>query len=96
MMLIGKGEGQTAQGYDEKPQWQDNLLIAQRLTDGLNSQVSGLGKDVRIKSGRFNQHIAVGCLVVEVGNNQNTLEEALAAMPYLADAVYQELRRVEE
>lgn len=96
MMLVGKGEGQTAMGYDEKPQWQDNLQIAQRLTDGLNSQVPGLGKEVRIKSGRFNQHIAVGCLVVEVGNNQNTLEEALAAMPYLADAVYQELRREKE
>lgn len=91
MMLVGKGEGQTTEGYEEKPQWQDNLAIAQRITDSLNSQLPGLGKDVRIKSGRFNQHIAVGCLLVEVGNNRNTLEEALAAMPYLADALVQEL-----
>ncbi len=87
MLLIGKGEGQTDEGFDEKPPWQDNLLIAQRITDSLNAQVAGLGKDVRIKAGRFNQHIAVGCVLVEVGNNLNTLEEAVAAMPYLADAI---------
>lgn len=96
MMLVGKGEGQTAEGFEEKPQWQDNLLIAQRITDALNSQVSGLGKEVRMKSGRFNQHIAVGCLLIEVGNNRNTLQEALAAMPYLADAISQELKAAQE
>ncbi len=89
MMLIGKGEGQTAEGFLEKPNWQENLVIAQQITDGLNGQVTDLAKEVRMKSGRFNQHISVGCVLVEVGNNHNTLEEALAAMPYLADAISQ-------
>ena len=40
-----------------------------------------------LKAGRFNQHVQVGCLLVEVGNNRNTLGEALASMPYLADAL---------
>lgn len=92
MLLIGKGEGQTDAGYEEKPEWQDNLAIAQKITDELNAQVPGLGKDIRIKSGRFNQHIAIGCVLVEVGNNRNTLAEAKAAMPYLADAVAAFLR----
>lgn len=87
MLLIGKGEGQTTEGYEEKPEWEDNLAIAQRITDELNSELPGLGKDVRVKSGRFNQHIAIGCVLVEVGNNKNTLAEAKAAMPYLADAI---------
>ena len=65
--------------------------IAQTMTDCLNAQADGLCRDVCLKSGRFNQHVAVGCVLVEAGNNRNTLEEVLAAMPYLADAVLEAL-----
>lgn len=91
MLLIGKGEGQTSEGFDQRPDWEANLSIAQDVTDDLNAQVDGLCRDVCVKSGRFNQHVAVGCVLVEAGNNRNTLEEVLAAMPYLADAIVQVL-----
>lgn len=87
MLLVGKGEGQTGQGFGEKPDWEQNLAIAQRITDGLNAQAEGLCRPVMVKSGRYNQHVAVGCVLIEVGNNLNTLPQALAAMPYLADAI---------
>lgn len=87
MLLVGKGEGQTGRGFDEKPDWEANLRIAQTVTDAVNAQTEGLCRKVMLKSGRFNQHVQVGCLLVEVGNNRNTLEEALASMPYLADAL---------
>lgn len=89
MMLIGKGEGQTGQGFDQKPDWESNLAIAQKVTDLLNAQADGLCRDVCIKSGRFNQHVAAGCMLIEAGNNKNTLAQVLAAMPYLADAIAQ-------
>lgn len=91
MVLIGKGEGQTSEGFDQRPDWEANLAIAQTMTDCLNAQAEGLCRDVCLKSGRFNQHVAVGCVLVEAGNNRNTLEEVLAAMPYLADAVLEAL-----
>lgn len=91
MLLIGKGEGQTTQGFAARPDWESNLAVAQRVTDALNRQSDGLCKSVRVKSGRFNQHIGTGCMLVEVGNNRNTLSQALAAMPYLADAIAQAL-----
>lgn len=91
MLLIGKGEGVTGQGYDVKPDWEANLAIAQRMTDDLNAQASGLCRDVHIKPGRFNQHVAPACVLVEAGNNRNTLSEVLAAMPYLADAIVKAL-----
>ena len=40
-----------------------------------------------LKNGRYNQHVADCCVLIEVGNNYNTLEEALAAMPFLANAI---------
>jgi len=92
MLLIGKGEGAIGQGYDVRPDWQANLAIAQAVTDELNSHTPGLCRDVCIKSGRFNQHIAPACILVEAGNNRNTLSEVLAAMPYLADAIAQVLQ----
>ncbi len=88
MLLIGKGEGYTDTGYDRKPDWEANLACAQRITDSLNDQVPSLCKEVRLKSGRFNQHVAKNCVLIEVGNNRNTLQQALAAMPYLADAIH--------
>ena len=87
MLLIGKGEGVTGQGYDVKPEWEKNLAVAQAITDDLNEQASGLCRDVHIKTGRFNQHVAPACVLVEAGNNRNTLQEVLSAMPYLADAI---------
>lgn len=84
MVLIGKG---TTGGYTEKPDWEANLAVAQQITDSLNSQCSGLARDVKIKTGRFNQHIADCCVLIECGMNINTLDEVLAGVPYLADAI---------
>lgn len=92
MVLIGKGEGQTGQGFDEKPNWPENLKLAQAVTDSLNAQAPGLCRDVRMKNGRFNQHISTGCILIEAGNNYNTLQEVLNAMPYLADALMEALQ----
>lgn len=93
MLLIGKGEGYTGTAYDQKPDWEANLRTARAVTEAMNAQLPGLCKDVRLKSGRFNQHVDDCCVLIEVGNNRNTLEEALAAMPYLADAIDSSLRK---
>lgn len=88
MVLIGKG---TTGGYTEKPDWETNLVIAQRITDSLNAQVEGIARDVKIKTGRFNQHIAPCCVLLECGVNTNTLEEVLTGLPYLAQAIAEAL-----
>lgn len=87
MFLIGKGTGQTGAGYDQKPDFESNHTIAQLLTNRLNIQLENLCRAVKVKSGRYNQHIAPCCVLIEVGNNHNTLEEALRAMPYLCNAI---------
>lgn len=84
MVLVGKG---TTGGYTEKPDWEANLVIAQAITDSLNSQCTGLARDVKIKTGRFNQHVADHCVLIECGMNCNTLDEVLAGVPYLAQAI---------
>ena len=84
MVLVGKG---TTGGYVQKPDWEANLAIAERITESLNQQCDMLARDVKIKTGRFNQHIADRCVLIECGMNTNTLQEVLAGVPYLAQAI---------
>lgn len=89
MMLVGKGTGATNSGFDERPDWPRNLELAQRITDSMNAQIPGVSREVKIKTGRFNQHVSSGALLIEVGNNRNTLDEALASCPVIAQAIAQ-------
>ncbi len=92
MVLVGKG---TTGGYAEKPEWEKNKVLAERITAALNAQCEGLARDVKVKTGRFNQHIAPCCVLVECGTNLNTLAEVLRGTPYLAQAIADALEEAE-
>ncbi len=91
MCLVGTGKGQTGAGFAVKPDFDRNNALAVQITRILNRQTDKLCKSVCVKSGRFNQHVGKLCLLIEVGNNKNTLEEALLSLPYLADAITEAL-----
>ncbi|MDR2504606.1 MAG: stage II sporulation protein P [Oscillospiraceae bacterium] len=83
MMLIGKGEG-----YSVKPDWQKNKALADNISDAINLVEPTFSDGVNIaNTNRYNQHVSTGAILIEVGNTNNTLEEALAAMPHLAGAI---------
>lgn len=82
MILVGNGEGFTT-----KPFYDENLMFANRLTENINARIPGLCKDVLVKDGRYNQHIGVFSILIEVGHNKNTLQEALNSLPYLAESI---------
>jgi stage II sporulation protein P len=82
MVLVGSGEN-----FNVKPYYKDNYAFALKLTDEVNGVCPGLCRDVMVKTGRYNQHVGVDSILVEVGNNMNTLDQALASMPALADAI---------
>lgn len=82
MFLVGNGKG-----FDEKPYYAENYGLATRLTHRINEAHEGLCRPVMVKDGRYNQNVSTRALLVEVGHNENSLEQALAALPYLADAL---------
>lgn len=84
MVLVGKG---SSSAYTEKPDWEANYEIARLITSSLNLQCDTLARDIKLKTGRFNQHIADHCILLECGHNENTLEEVLCGVPYLAQAI---------
>lgn len=87
MFVVGTGRGATGAGFDELPDFDANYAFAENVTTFLNEAYAGLTRDIRVKSGRYNQHVSTRCLLAEVGHNANTLEQALASVPYLAAAI---------
>lgn len=63
--------------------WHSNLIFASKLQKAANELYPGLMRSVNLRAERFNQHLTPGSLIIEVGSNTNTLEEAkLAAMAF--------------
>ena len=92
MILVGTGEGKwNGRRFAQKPDWQQNLALATAVTDNINARCPGLCRNPSVKTGRYNQHVSPAALLVEVGNNRNSLYEALAAVPELARGIYEVL-----
>lgn len=87
MFVVGTGKGATGTGFSEMPDFDENHAFAEQITENLRSIQKLLMRDVRVKTGRYNQHVSDRCLLVEVGHNANTLEQALNSVPYLAKAI---------
>lgn len=87
MIVIGTGEGQTGVGFSVKPNWQENMKLAKAITDRLNDFDPQLARSVDIKTGRYNQHVSTGAVLIEVGDNKDTLDDALNTVPFLAQAI---------
>ena len=83
MLLIGNGNG-----FDIKPWYAQNLRFARALEKRINEEIPGLCKPVLVKDGRYNQHIGVFSVLVEVGHNRNTLVQACNSVSPLARAIY--------
>ncbi len=86
MFVVGTGEGKTGQGFAIKPDYKTNYALALNITNRLNAINPVLTRPIRVKTGRYNQHIG-DSILIEVGHNANTLEEAMNTLPYLAKAI---------
>ncbi len=87
MFVVGTGKGATGTGFGEMPDYENTLAFAQTVTSYLQSINPKLAREVRVKSGRYNQHVPGCCMLIEFGHNANTLPQALASVPYVAEAI---------
>ncbi|MDR1619076.1 MAG: stage II sporulation protein P [Clostridiales bacterium] len=87
MFVVGTGEGLTGTGFGQMPDFESNYALALSITNRLADVNERLMRNIRVKTGRYNQHVSSQCLLVEMGDNANSLEDALNAVPYLARAI---------
>ena len=80
MFVIG-----TDGGGLEHPNWKQNLKLAIKFQEKANEMYPNLFKPMIVRNSRYNQNLAKGACIIEVGATGNTLEECNASMKYLAN-----------
>ena len=81
MLLIGTDESGL-----EHPNWRQNLAVALYLQNAVNTRHPTLMRPIALVQQRYNQHLSPGSMILEVGSNGNTLQEALAAIRLFGQA----------
>lgn len=74
MMLITGVVSTTALPH---PHWQENLTFSTRLQQALDAVSPDLMRPLNTVASRYNQHLSPGWVLVEVGSEGNTIEEAV-------------------
>lgn len=74
----------------DNPYWEKNLAFAEKLYSEAENTYPGLVRGVRVKPGTYNQDLYAPSILLEVGNEYNSLEEA----SYGADLFAEILARV--
>lgn len=69
------------------PNWGENHAFAKELQRHLETSYPGLSRGIKIDTARFNQHLHPHLILIEIGGDQNTLDEAKKAAVYLADVL---------
>ncbi len=67
--------------------WRTNLKFAAHFQKYLLEQEENFARPINLRTSRFNGHTAPGAVIVEVGTGGNTIEEALASVKYIANAL---------
>lgn len=82
MFVMGSSEGGLSH-----PNWISNLKIAVKIQEKVNEMYPGLFKPILLSKYRYNEHLAKGSCIIEVGATGNTMEECLTSMKYLAEVI---------
>lgn len=69
------------------PNWQDNLSLAVKYQQTMEVKYPGLARAITLNSAKYNENISRGSLLLEVGSESNTLDEAKNAAEAAADAL---------
>ena len=79
MFVIGSNGGGS-----EHDNWNDNLKLAIKIQEKANELYPGLFKPIILRDSRYNQQLAKGASIIEVGATGNTMEQCLNSMKYLS------------
>lgn len=90
MLVIGSNDS----GLNH-PKWQENLKFAIQIQKQLNKDYPTLARPMSLRSSRYNQQVTVGSLLVEVGCNGNSLQEAIGGVRLFGNSLAEVLKGLE-
>lgn len=87
MFVIGSNGGGS-----EHDNWNENLKLAIKIQEKANELYPGLFKPIILRNSRYNQQLAKGASIIEVGATGNTMEQCLTSMKYLSKVLSEVLK----
>lgn len=82
MLVVGSNAGGRLH-----PDWKANFSLAAKLHAQLEKRFPGICRPISFRTERFNQDLSTGALLIEIGAAGDTLEDALAAVDFLAEGI---------
>lgn len=83
MLVVGSQTG-TVSGF---PDWKQNLRLALRFQQTMEATHPGLARAMLFCSRKYNMNLTKGSMLLEVGTDANTLEEAVYSAELAGDAL---------
>lgn len=83
MLVMGSQSGNVK----NFPNWEENLKLAVRLQQTLESMYPSLARSIHFMSKNYNQSLTNGSMLIEIGTDGNTLAEAKYSAELLSDAL---------
>lgn len=79
-----------------QPHWQQNHAFAKLIEAKLNERYPGVSRGIQMVDWRYNQHLHPRALLLEVGCQENSLEEANRSIEMLGDVLVDIIRENKE
>lgn len=87
-LMLVMGSNASGLSHDH---WRENLNYAVNLQSRLTGTYPDLMRPINLRAQRFNEHLRVGSLLLEVGSSGNTLPEAISAAKLFANVLADDL-----
>ncbi|MBR6407365.1 MAG: stage II sporulation protein P [Clostridia bacterium] len=78
----------------EMPNWRDNLNLAIKLQNAMENLAPGIMRPISFKIAQYNQQYSSGGLLLEVGTDVNTIDDALNSATVLGDALVDVIEKI--
>jgi len=82
LLVVGSNQGGLSHS-----KWRENLKFALKIQQIANQKYPGLCRYVILRKERFNQHVAPGAIIVEMGATGNTMDEVLRSADLFTDVL---------
>lgn len=83
MLVMGSQTG----SIKNHKNWQNNLSLAVKYQQKMEEMYPGLARAITLNEAKYNQNLSSGALLLEVGSDANTLDEAKRGATAAADAL---------
>ena len=83
MLVMGSQSGNVT----NFPNWRENLKLATKLQQKIETMYPSLARSIHFMSKNYNESLTTGSMLIEIGTDGNTFDEAKYSAELLSDAL---------